>query len=438
MVLITFLGLAGVALDRAFVSSAQVSLKSQLRTQALALLSVMEVDMERRIVLPKQLPEARLMGPDSGLSAVILDQTGRIVWQSPSSLGASFGDLATTPAGTEDFFQLGAALSSPFRYQFSVSWENEEGVEYEFSLIFTEFSEHFSEFVNAHRHKIILWLGLAGIFLLVMQMLALQWSLLPLARVSQEIEQIEHARQDQIVGVYPQEIAQLSQRINLFVSNERKNMERYRNTLGDLAHSLKTPLAVIKGITENRKGKENKELVKYVDTMADIVEYQLEKAASSRVSIVNSWIDLAETVTKILEAMEKVHQRKQVEVITDISPQLKFYGDQSDLYELLGNVIDNAYKWCESRIALHAHIISSGAGPIQGIEVIIDDDGAGVNDEIREVIFRRGVRADQRVEGQGIGLAVAREIVDRYNGRLTIDDNEQGGARIRIQLRPLV
>ena len=438
MVLITFLGLAGVALDRAFVSSAQVSLKNQLRTQTLALLSVLEVDMDRNIVMPKQLPEARLMSPDSRLNAVILDRDGSIAWQSPSSLGVSFDDLVIAKTKGEDFSQLGSILSSPYRYSFPVSWENEQGVEYEFSLIVTESSNHFSEFVNEHRKKIILWLGLAGIFLLFMQMLTLHWSLLPLARVSQEIDQIERARQNQIVGTYPEEIAQLSQRINLFVSKERKNLERYRNTLGDLAHSLKTPLAVIRGLIENRGEKADKELSQYVDTMTNIVEYQLEKAASSRVSIVQSWIDVAEVVTKILEAMEKVHGGKTISTVINILPQLKFYGDKSDLYELLGNVIDNAYKWSADRVQIQARSISPETGLIQGVEILVEDDGPGVNDAMRDVVFRRGMRADQRVEGQGIGLAVSREIVDGYNGQLTIGDSDLGGAKIRIQLRPSV
>ena len=432
IVLITFLGLAGVALDRAFISSAKVSLKNQLRTQTFALLSVIEVGRSGQIVIPAQLPEARLSVLNSGLSATIIDGHGRILWQSPSALGSDLNDFEISPTGSEHFFQETDRLSSPFRYRFSVSWENEEGTEYEFSLVLVESSSHFADSVNEHRREIALWLGLVGVFLLILQMVALRWSLLPLGRVRDEIDLIETAKQTRIEGIYPQEIVELSERINLFIANERKNIERYRNTLGDLAHSLKTLLAVLRGMTEGRSQGELKEMNQYVDRMTDIVEYQLKRAASSRASIVHRLVDLRPVIQKILDSMDKVHRGKRVTTKVEIAEDTRFYGDRSDLYELLGNTIDNAYKWSVSTVHIGAKPVSSDQDRIQGVEILVEDDGEGVGADIRERVFERGIRADQRVEGQGIGLAIAREIVDHYHGELHLEKSRLGGAKVHI------
>ena len=437
-VLLTFLGLAGFALDRAFISSAEVSLRNQLRTQTFALLSVLEVDTEGTVVLPEQVPEARLLVPNSGLYAVILDHNNQVLWQSVSSLGVELGVLEKEAQGSETFLQLGEMLTSPFRYSFSISWETENNKEYDFTLVMVEASNHFVEFVAEHRKKIILWLGLAGLFLLFMQWLALKWSLTPLVKVSNELDNIETAKQDQINGIYPEEIAQLSQRINQFIGNERKNLERYRNTLGDLAHSLKTPLAVLKGFAESQEEVNRKELDQYVGRMSNIVEYQLKRAASSAVSLIQSVVDVEETFTGIAESMGKVYRDKDIHLSSEIASGTGFYGNQSDLYELIGNVVDNAFKWAQSSVSFSAEVLPIEGSRINGLQLTIEDDGPGIKGDVRDLVLKRGVRADQRTEGQGIGLAVCREIIERYDGSLEISQSPLlKGARLQITLRPV-
>lgn len=435
VILLTFLGLAGVALDRAFISSAEVSLKNQLRTQTFALLSVLEVNQDGSVLIPRQLPEARLMVPNSGLYAFIIDSENNLIWQSGSSLGVRMAGLKKEQLGTETFVQTGTQLSSPFRYSFSVSWETESSVEYEFTLVMIEASDHFVTFVAEHRQKIVLWLGLVGVFLLLLQMAALNWSLSPLVKVSNELDQIEHARQDRILGTYPNEIAQLSERINLFIANERKNLERYRNTLGDLAHSLKTPLAVVKGLAESNGRIDPDELNRYVDRMSNIVEYQLKRAAASRISLVKDLVDVEEVFSRIVESLRKVYAAKEIQLHGDVSPALQFYGDQSDLYELVGNIMDNACKWAQSQIRYTVKPVRGEKGGIRGIRILIEDDGPGVANDVRDLVMHRGIRADQQVNGYGIGLAVSREIVDRYDGDIKIAQSDLGGAAINIDLK---
>jgi two-component system sensor histidine kinase PhoQ len=432
-ILVTFLGLAGFALDRAFISSAEVSLKNQLRTQTFAMLSVLEVEAGGGILLPDLLPEARLMVANSGLYGFIISKSGDLVWQSGSSIGIEVPPLSREARGSEVFLRQGSSLSSPFRYSFSFAWETEDGVEHEFTLVMVEASDHFEQLVSEHRNKIILWLGLVGAFLLLALTLALRWSLAPLARVRQEIDQIERGRQDGIAGTYPQEIAQLSERINLFIRNERNNLERYRNTLGDLAHSLKTPLAVIRGMSESGHAVPIEELAQYVDRMGNIVDYQLKRAASTRISLVHSLVEVGPLLQRVIDSLKKVYADKDIQWQVDVSPDLHFYGEESDLLEVLGNVMDNACKWAGGRISVRASVQEGEAGANTGIRIVVEDDGPGISADDREAVLERGVRADEQVDGQGIGLAVCREIVCSYQGSLKIGDSDLGGAAIELE-----
>jgi two-component system sensor histidine kinase PhoQ len=250
--------------------------------------------------------------------------------------------------------------------------------------------------------------------------------------VTEELDLIEHAKQRKILGRYPQEIAQLSERINLFIGNERKNLTRYRNTLGDLAHSLKTPLAVIKGITEKDSKLDRENISDLVERMDKIVEYQLKRAASSQFSVMHGAVNLESVIGKLNSSLQKVYAEKNITTEISIMAESIFHGDESDLFELLGNIMDNAYKWAKSQVSLNSfvHVVTGGVHP--GLTIEIHDDGPGIAEQEREAVFRRGARVDQQIPGQGIGLAVVREIVERYEGQLDIEASNLGGAMIRV------
>lgn len=435
VILVTFLGLAGFALDRAFISSAEVSLRGQFRTLNNTLLSALEVEPGNRFVMPERLPEARLETPNSGLYAFILDEDRRLLWQSGSCIGLVMPASVRQAVGINAFVRTGDSLYGPFQHSFPTIWETEEGEEHRFTLVMLETSEQFGEFVSEHRNKIILWLGLVGAFLLLTLMLVFRWSLSPLERVRQEIDQVERGIQEGIAGDYPKEIAQLSERINLFIRNERSNLLRYRNTLEDIAHSLKTPLAVIRGMTEEDRPIPSRELANYVDRMGNIVDYQLKRAASSRISLIHTQVDIQPLVSRVLESLGKVYADRNLSLTSAVTPGLRFYGDESDLMELLGNLLDNACKWARSTVTCRVTTLEEGQEGYRGIRIVVEDDGPGIAVDDREEVLRRGVRADQQVDGQGIGLAVCRDIAVSYRGGLSIADSTLGGASVIATLR---
>lgn len=435
--LIAFLGLAGIALDKSFVSSATVTVKNQLKTQINVLLTALEIDQQGNLIMPDRMPGPRLSSPNSGLYSVIIDDKGNVLWRSRSSLGIHFDSLVIAQPGTEVFFQVGDELDSPFYYSFGVNWEWDFDKQIHLSLVMLNESLNYQQTIESYRKELFFWLGMAGLLLLGMQAVSLRWGLKPLGQVVNELDQIENAQQTKIEGDYPFEIAQLSRRINLFIENERKNLQRYRNTLGDLAHSLKTPLAVIKGMSESAEQILPKnEITELVDRMDKIVEYQLKRAVSSQVSVLHGPVSVSSVMEKLNASLQKVYADKIIQVEWDLEDDVTFYGDESDLFELLGNVMDNACKWCDGKVLYRAMVHSASSCVRNGLTLEIHDDGPGIKTESRDEVLKRGARFDQQTPGQGIGLAVVREIIERYDGELEIETSELGGTLIRADIPP--
>ena len=429
--LVTFLGLAGVALDRAFVYPAREAIRNQLRTDVYILLQVFDFAGDGSPIIPDVMPGrlTRLTSLNSQLYALILDKQGEILWRSRSSVGINLSKLQTAESGKENFFQVG----EEFRYSYGVDWEIGKDRHIDLTWLMIDRSAYYRDTIKLYRKELFLWLGMATAILLVMQAVILRWGLKPLGAVTRELELIQHAKQDKILGRYPWEIAQLSHRINLFIENERLNLTRYRDTLGDLAHSLKTPLAVIKGITDNKLQPDLISIDEVVERMNKIVEYQLNRAASSQLSVMHRAVDCEEAMRRLHASMKKVYMDKRIDSIWKIEPGAVFHGDESDLYEFLGNIMDNAFKWARSRVMFVCRADRVAGNERKGLFVEIHDDGPGIAQAERVAVLERGVRADQQTPGQGIGLAVVREIVQRYGGALTIESSELGGALIRTR-----
>ena len=226
----------------------------------------------------------------------------------------------------------------------------------------------------------------------------LQWGLRPLRKVADEIRAIESGEKDSLSGIYPKELLHLTNNINDLIKNERNHLIRYRNTLGDLAHSLKTPLAVLQGYFEqNKSDHQTKETVTaQLWRMQEIVDYQLQRAAVSGKQTFNKPVEILPVADQIISALDKVYIDKQIATQTDIDPELKFYGEKGDLMEVLGNVFDNAYKWAKSRIEISIKADEETDKRRPGIRIMIEDDGPGIDREKINQITQRGVRGDER------------------------------------------
>ena len=438
VVLICFLGVTGIALDKAYRDSVLTSHREALVGYLYAFLAASDVDENGLLNVASNLLERRFSLPGSGLYAsVISSETSRHIWKSPSLLGVELPDIPTLKTGIMSFSQQdNKSQEGYFILNFGVAWQvNNDFNRYVFTI--AEDLQRYQGEINSYRKTLWFWLGTLAILLLFVQGLVVQWGLRPLRKVADEIRAIEGGEKNSLSGKYPKELAHLTNNINDLIRNERNHLVRYRNTLGDLAHSLKTPLAVLQGYFEQNKvtGSSAETVSQQVWRMQEIVDYQLQRAAVSGKQTFNKPILIKPVADQLHSALNKVYIEKKLHSDLNIDDKACFYGEKGDLMEVLGNVLDNAYKWANSKIKVEVSKSNAVAKRRSRITIKVEDDGPGIDHDKIKWLTQRGVRGDEREgpPGQGIGLGVVREIVESYSGTLDFSKSELGGCKVIIQ-----
>ncbi|MBL4572014.1 MAG: GHKL domain-containing protein [Gammaproteobacteria bacterium] len=438
ILLFVFLGLTGVVLDRAFRNSIEAGASERLQVQIYLLLAAAEFSDDEFYFL-EDLREPRFNQLNSGLYGFISRSSLGELWRSDSAGVFSLADpqvlRQSVQVGETQFSKtMNADNEEYFVLSYGVLWEN--GIsEYNFTVM-ENAAAYYSEISN-FRTSLWSWLGGVALLLLLIQFFLMRWGLSPLYRMARDLKKIERGEKDQLAENYPQELQGVTNNLNVLIETERRQQERYRTTLGDLAHSLKTPLAVIAGImqTLSRKQGDSREQLGAVDEqlsrMNQIVSYQLQRAVqSNHSSTLARQVLVKPVVEKMLDALAKVYRDKSVSVAAQLHTQALFHGDERDLLEVLGNVLDNAFKYGRGEVRISTN---SATDEHQGLEIVIEDNGYGISEEKREFVLQRGARADTLVQGQGIGLAVVTDIVSSYDGTIVVGASDLGGAKITIR-----
>ena len=432
LVLAAFLGLTSFALERAFRDSVETATMEKLKGQVYGLLGAADVDDLGRLRLPESLPDPLLSEPDSGLYAQVQGELGNYSWLSPSMVGRKSGLVAETPSG-EWRFRKSDPPDEMLELSFGILWEDNDGTEHAYTLMVSQSAVSMYSQVESFRFTMFLWLGGSALILLLAQVLVLRWGLIPLRQVASDLKHIEAGEADALEGEYPKELLGLTQNINSMIGHGRASQERYRNSLGDLAHSLKTPLAVLQGAMDSKDDNSLREAVReQLPRMDEIVRYQLQRASASGRSDVTRAQQVAPIVSKIINTLQKVYRDKGVTCTQEIDDQARFYGDQGDLMEFLGNLLENAFKYCRGFVSVQV-----GGGKVEDevrspLYILIGDDGAGIPVSEWKRVLGRGERQDQKQHGQGIGLSVADDIIRLYGGELEIGHSKLGGTEIRV------
>jgi two-component system sensor histidine kinase PhoQ len=424
-VLVAFVAGAGLAVQRAHEDSVRSAHFARLQATVYLLLARAELDDDGVLVMPAELPEPRLSVPQSGLYAGIYNALSRQLWQSASTVASAQPPFRRELAPGEWRYEAvrtdaGAYLSASY----GVKWANRR-VEAPLVLSVLEDEAGFDREIAIFQRTLWSWLGGAGVLLLLAQTLLLEWALAPLARVASEIRRVESGEQTGIEGEYPAELAGLTENLNTLIRQERVRQTRYKEALGVLAHSLKTPLAVLRGalaepaqlpaVVEDQVGR-----------MDGIVQHQLGRAAAGGATRFAPPLPVGPVLARIQGALAKVHAEKGLAIDVDCPPDLAWRIDEGDLFEMMGNLMDNAAKWARRRVAVRAW--REGAS----LRIRVQDDGPGFTDT--ESILQMHVRLDERVPGHGIGLAVVRDLVDSHHGKLTLTNGEGGGACVDVTL----
>lgn len=424
VVLVTFVAGAGLAVQRAQADSARAARLAQLQSTVYLLLAGAELDEGGKLVMPASFPEPRLSIPASGLYANIVNPARREEWQSASAVGASPPFQRQADVGQWRLETLSAGGRDYLAVAYGVIWAGRSGGT-PLVLSVLEDKAAFDREVRTFGRTLWAWLGGAALLLLLSQTVLLEWGLAPLRRVAHEIRRIEQGEQTEVSGAYPAEIAALTDNLNTLVRQERVRQTRYKEALSFLAHSLKTPLAVLRTALHD-PARLSGAVTEQVARMDAIVQHQLGRAAASGSARFAPLLPLAPILSRIRDSLDKVHAGKGLAFTLHCPPDLSWRIDEGDAFEMLGNVMDNAAKWARQRVVVSA---SRGA---DGLDIRVEDDGPGFGDT--QSILQLHVRADEQVPGHGVGLAVVDQLVASHEGRLTLSRSDLGGARLDIRL----
>jgi two-component system sensor histidine kinase PhoQ len=440
LVLAAFLGLTGLALDRAFRESALAAVQDRLQSQIYILLSAASFTAPEKRLLPTTLPDPRLSAPGSGLYAQVARADGSLVWRSSSMLGLSIPLIRPAAPGLPRFEAVTASDGSRlYVLALTVRWQ-EKSPERVYLFQAAEDRGSLTEQVQSFRRNLWGWLAAAGVVLLLVQAVILRWGLWPLRQVAEAVAAVEAGRETEVGGAHPLELQRLVINLNALIRHSKAQMDRYRRALGDLAHSFKTPLAVLRSAVDSGVSvRELRDTVReQVGRLDRTVAYQLQRAAASGRSVMSTPLPVAPVVGKIVPALAKVYAGKQLRIETPCEGQPQFPGDEGDLMEVIGNLADNACKWARSRVVIRSAALGAGEAATSagaGLLIEVEDDGPGIPPAQWQAIFTRGYRGDMAVEGQGIGLAVVKEIVEEvYRGTLAVDTGALGGARVQVRI----
>ena len=277
----------------------------------------------------------------------------------------------------------------------------------------------------------------AGLVVALLATTALQvrFGLAPLKRISESLAAIRSGRAERLQGEFPVEIAPLARETNALIEANREIVERARTHVGNLAHALKTPLSVLVNEAAARSNDPlAQKVVEQTDIMRDQVTRQLERARlAARSTVVGTLIDVPPVVTALARTMEKLHRERDIAIAVDMPDHARFRGEQQDLEEMIGNLVDNACKWAQSRVAIEVAADAAGGGKSR-VRVIVDDDGPGLSAAERERVAQRGHRLDESKPGSGLGLSIVVELARLYDGVLTLGTAPIGGLRAELAL----
>lgn len=434
VLLLFFFGVTIVVLDSAFRHAGEQARQDILDGQLMSLLAAAEPGEQGVLEMPPDMPEPRFSNIGSGLYAEIRGAQGVMVWRSRSALGLEI-PAGVTPQGGDQFFaeEFLADGTPLLTYSIAVNWEFPDGELRPFVFKVAESLDSFNAQLANFRRQLFGWFAAVALIMLLSISILMGRLLRPLRQVEAEIKDIEDGSRATLSDSYPTELQGVARNMNLLVSNERARSDRYRVTLDNLAHSLKTPLAAIRALLAERSKPEFEERAnEQIDRMDEIVRYQLRKpAASGAESPVKTRVNIAAELKKLVAGLQKVHHTKAPAIDLTVDPQASMRGDSGDFLELAGNLVDNACKWCAARVRVTVAVADKSSG---GMRLTVADDGPGIPADATEALLQRGTRLDESTPGHGIGLAIVKDIAHSYGGELTIAESDLGGAEITVTI----
>ena len=290
--------------------------------------------------------------------------------------------------------------------------------------------------IASFRNSVVLTLAVFAVGLIVAMMIQVRWGLRPLDRVRRALTALRSGKEARFEGPFPVEIAPLAAELNAVLKSNQDVVERARTQVGNLAHALKTPLSVITNEARAADGPLAAKVAEQAATMRDQINHYLNRARiAARVGVIGAAVPVEPPLSRLARSMMRIHSERGISIIADIPAGARFAGEQQDLEEIVGNLLDNACKWAKGRVALSAaYDLPPSGGTKARLVIHVDDDGPGLTPEQRAEATRRGRKLDETKPGSGLGLSIVCELVSLYDGAFSLSDSPLGGLRAEVVL----
>ncbi|MBB4051039.1 signal transduction histidine kinase [Devosia subaequoris] len=376
------------------------------------------------------LADPRFERPRSGWYWIIRGEEGGLINLSTSVVGI---DLPGVGTAADDMGRSTEVINDPFGTQLRMVERSVTLDETTYRITVAGNLTEVLELVAEFRGQTFIVLGAVGIMLAIMSAIVARIALRPIARLSKAVEAVREGESAEVSGTYPTEIAPLAEEVNELLRSNVQIIERARNQVGNLAHGLKTPIAVLRNEAHARKGALADIVASETEKMSNMVSTYLERARlAARTSVVGKKADATMIMLRLTRVMRKIHPDVTIAFQRPDASLPWFRGDEADFEEMAGNLLDNACKWSKGQVGVR---LSSVRGE-KGAQLLmrIDDNGPGLSEADAQKVLRRGVRLDEKTPGTGLGLDIVKELVDVYGGELALKRSQLGGLLVELRL----
>ncbi len=442
-ILATTFTLASIAVMHSFNTTLDHAAKERLASNT----NTIPVELAReeggQLTMPDILPNSRFNKQgDDNLRGYIYNQKEEMVWR---SMSAGIDDVKLRPhfdhAGyvSLDTIKINGRTFLVHEIDITLS-PSSQG----YSFVTLIPAKNYFNILNIFRNDLLISIILTSLIIFGSFLIILWWFFTPFRNVSRQLNEIESGERTQLEGNFPIEVKRLTDSINTLLISEKKQREKYRTTMDDLTHSLKTPLMILQSFStalRNNKAvnrQDIKELSLNLDTqinrMNQIVGYHLHRTVTGRQGLTRQAIQVEPIIRDLCRSLDKVYHDKLISIQINLDPACLFQGDEGDFLEIMGNLLENAFKFCHQLIIVSGYLEPGSEKNHGRLILIVEDDGPGISSEAQDQILQRGIRVDCQKPGQGIGLAIVSDLIEGYHGKITIDRSEVGGAAFSVCL----
>ncbi len=437
---IVILAITGVLLSSLFRAAVERNFDARLRSTLDGLLAVVELDRRGRLFESASIADSRFDLPLSGwywqvtstepgsdmqLRSLSLLEQQIVV---PDDVARQVGEDGTTRFYlTDPDGNRLRVLEQKFRLA---------GSDQDFSFIVTGNFDEIEDEVTAFNQTLIIALTVLAIGLVTASFIQVRYGLRPLRQLRRGLVEVRSGIDRRLRGNFPSEIQPVADELNALLQANEEVVERARTQVGNLAHALKTPLSVIANEAQASRGQLSQKVSQQVEVMRDQINLYLDRARrAARVHALGSLTEVGLVIDSLVRTLQRINADRSIAVETDCPPGLKFLGEKQDLEEMIGNLLDNAFKWSAGWVGVRVAPVEDTA--VLGktwIELTVEDDGPGLPEGRRDEALQRGRRLDETKPGSGLGLAIVAETAAMYGGSVMLGDSARGGLKATLRL----